>query len=56
MAGLPAFVLVHFGPPDLTRRCLESFTALEPEPHRAIVVDHGPGPGLAEPWPGPTRA
>ena len=44
--GLPAVVLVHYGPPDLTRRCLASLAALEPEPHQVVVVDHGPGAGL----------
>jgi GT2 family glycosyltransferase len=42
------FVLVHYGPPDLTRRCLENLAAMEPEPHRVVVVDHGPGAGLAQ--------
>lgn len=41
-------VLVHYGAPDLTLRCLRSLAALEPEPHRVIVVDHGPLPGLEE--------
>ncbi len=45
-APLPAVVLIHFGPPDLTRRCLESLREVETEPHAVIVVDHGPGPGL----------
>jgi len=44
--GLPAVVLVHFGAPDLTRRCLACLAAVETEPHRVVVVDHGPGPGL----------
>jgi GT2 family glycosyltransferase len=42
----PAVVIVHFGPPDLTRRCLASLEAMETEPHRVVVVDHGPGEGL----------
>lgn len=43
---LPTVVLVHFGPPNLTRRCLESLRDVETEPHAVIVVDHGPEPGL----------
>jgi len=43
-----AVVLVHYGAPGLTRRCLESLAAREPEPHAVVVVDHGPGTGLAE--------
>ena len=46
-AGLPAVVLVHYGAPELTRACLANLAALEPEPHRVVVVDHGPGPDLA---------
>jgi len=45
---LPAIVLVHFGAPALTRRCLACLAEVETEPHRLVVVDHGPGPGLAE--------
>lgn len=45
-ALVPAVVLVHFGPPELTRRCLESLRDDETEPHAVIVVDHGPEPGL----------
>lgn len=41
-----AVVVVHFGPPDTTRRCLEALAAREPHPHQVVVVDHGPGPGL----------
>ena len=44
--GLPAIVLVHYGGPDLTRRCLACLAAVETEPHQVVVVDHGPGPGL----------
>jgi len=44
--SLPAVVLIHYGAPDLTKRCLESLHEVEPEPHRVIVVDHGPEPGL----------
>ncbi len=44
--SLPAVVLIHYGSPDLTKRCLESLYEVEPEPHRVIVVDHGPEPGL----------
>jgi GT2 family glycosyltransferase len=39
-------VLVHYGDPELTRRCIASLAALEPEPHRAVVVDHDCGDGL----------
>lgn len=45
-APLPAVILIHFGAPDLTRRCLESLREVETEPHTVIVVDHGPEPGL----------
>ena len=44
--SLPAVVLVHYGTADLTKRCLESLRDIECEPHRVIVVDHGPVPGL----------
>lgn len=47
-ASAHAVILVHYGAPDLTRRCLEALAQRETEPHRAIVVDHNPGPGLAE--------
>lgn len=43
---LPTVVLIHFGAPDLTRRCLESLREMETEPHAVVVVDHGPTPGL----------
>ena len=43
-----AVVLVHYGPPELTLRCLASLGAREPEPHCVVVVDHGPGQGLAQ--------
>lgn len=43
---LPAVVLIHFGAPDLTRRCLESLRDTETEAHAVVVVDHGPEPGL----------
>lgn len=41
-----AVVLVHYGRPEVTRACLASLAELEPVPHTAIVVDHGPAPGL----------
>ena len=41
-----AVVLVHYGSPETTRRCLESLARHEPFAHAAIVVDHGPGEGL----------
>lgn len=44
--GTLAVVLVHFGSPELTLRCVRSLADLEPLPHRVIVVDHGPLPGL----------
>jgi len=40
-AGLPTVVLVHYGEPELTRRCILSLAAMESEPHRVLVVDHG---------------
>lgn len=43
-----AVILVHYGNPEVTRRCLHSLAHTETTPHVAIVVDHGPGPGLAE--------
>ena len=46
MTPYPCIVLVHYGPPDLTLRCLRNLAAMEPSPHRAIVVDNGPGEGL----------
>ena len=42
-----AVVLVHYGDPEATRRCVESLARHEPLPHAAVVVDHGPGDGLA---------
>ena len=45
-APLPTVVLIHFGTPELTRRCLVSLRDVETEPHAVIVVDHGPEPGL----------
>ena len=42
-----AVVLVHYGDPENTRRCLLSLARHETFPHRVIVVDHGPGDGLA---------
>ncbi|MDR3671938.1 MAG: glycosyltransferase family 2 protein [Holophaga sp.] len=45
---LPVVVLVHFGTPELTRRCLVSLAEAEPEPHRVLVVDHGRDEGLPE--------
>ena len=46
--GPAAVVLVHYGPPDLTLRCLASLVQQETEPHDVVVVDHGPGEGLAQ--------
>jgi GT2 family glycosyltransferase len=46
--GSYCVVLVHYGAPDATRRCLESLATRESAPHDVIVVDHGPGPGLRE--------
>jgi len=48
MPPRPAVILVHYGPPDLTLRCLASLASTEPEPHTVVVVDHGPGEGLAQ--------
>lgn len=45
-APLPTVVLIHYGPPELTRRCLESLREVETQPHAVVVVDHGPKPGL----------
>jgi hypothetical protein len=45
---LPAVVLIHFGPPEWTRRCLESLREVETELHTVVVVDHGPEPGLGD--------
>ncbi len=42
----PAVVLVHFGDPGPTKRCVRSLAQHESFPHRVIVVDHGPGDGL----------
>lgn len=43
-----AIVLVHYGSPEWTVRCLESLASTETYPHLAIVVDHGPEPGLGD--------
>ncbi len=43
-----AVILVHYGTAEVTRRCLLSLACTETTPHTAIVVDHGPDPGLAE--------
>lgn len=45
-AAAPAVVLVHFGDPANTARCLRSLAAQETLKHRAVVVDHGPGAEL----------
>ncbi len=42
-----AVVLVHFGDPAATRRCVASLAQQERHPHLLLVVDHGPGNGLA---------
>ena len=44
--ALHAVVLVHYGDPENTRRCVRSLTRHETFPHRVIVVDHGPGNDL----------
>ena len=46
-ATAPAVVLVHYGEPGTTRRCLQSLAQHEVFPHRVIVVDHGPSNALA---------
>ncbi|MBI4913335.1 MAG: glycosyltransferase family 2 protein [Acidobacteria bacterium] len=46
-APLPTVVLVHFGDPNLTLGCLQTLATVEREPHRVVVADHGPSPGLA---------
>ena len=43
-----AVVLVHYGDPEVTARCLGSLAGRETCPHRVVVVDHGPGDGLAK--------
>ncbi|HEX7554695.1 MAG TPA: glycosyltransferase family 2 protein, partial [Geothrix sp.] len=45
--GAHAVILVHYGDPGTTRRCLLSLARHETHPHRVIIVDHGPGEGLA---------
>lgn len=42
-----AVILVHYGPPDATRRCVEALAQHESCPHAVVVVDHGPGDDLA---------
>ena len=42
----PAIVLVHYGSPEMTRRCLECLVRVEGPDHWAVVVDHGPDSGL----------
>lgn len=42
----PAVVTVHYGDPGPTRRCVAALAGHESFPHRVIVVDHGPWPGL----------
>ncbi len=44
--GACAVILVHYGDPGTTRRCLLSLVRHETQPHRVIVVDNGPGEGL----------
>lgn len=41
-----AVVLVHYGPPETTQRCVRSLACQELFPHTVIVVDHGPQPDL----------
>ena len=45
--GAHAVILVHYGDPGTTRRCLLSLARHETHPHLVIIVDHGPGEGLA---------
>ncbi len=45
--ALPAVILVHYGAPDATRRCVEALAQHESCPHAVVVVDHGPGDDLA---------
>ena len=40
-------VLVHYGPPEATQRCLASLARHESFNHTVIVIDHGPVDGLA---------
>jgi len=49
-AAPPWVVLVNYGDNGLTSRCLASLAKLEPCPHAAIVVDHGPNLTPAEYW------
>lgn len=46
--GPHAVVLVHYGDPAATRRCVMALVEHEPHPHIVVLVDHGPGDGLVE--------
>ena len=46
-AAKAAVVLVHYGEPATTLRCITALAARETAPHEVIVVDHGPREGLA---------
>jgi len=43
-----AVVLVHYGDPLVTKRCLESLAEQEFLPHSVYIADHGPGTNLLE--------
>lgn len=47
-AGPTAIVLVHYGDPAPTIRCLSSLANQESLPHIRVVVDNGPGNGLRD--------
>lgn len=47
-AAAPAVVLVHFGDPGTTLRCLRSLRERETAVHQVVVVDNGPGHGLRQ--------
>lgn len=43
-----AVVLVHYGDPAVTKRCVTSLAAEESQPHRIYIADHDPGTRLEE--------
>jgi GT2 family glycosyltransferase len=43
-----AVVLVHYGDPAVTKRCVASLAAEERQPHRIYIADHDPGTRLEE--------
>ena len=46
----PWVILIHYGNPTLTARCLESLAKTEKIPHGVVIIDHDPQPKKPEYW------